>query len=1052
MEQNFTRPDLLPITVPDFVLWLLALGGIALWVVSHIWLKRRKDSFRPRNRYLMVFPIATVASWAVIQCLGRYFFLACYFHVFFLALLSAASIEGVALLYEHERKSLKQNVGIQLVSCRIASLVIVLFVLLQPILVGENHRVIRRTVAVLVDDSDSMNFIDQQWTEEQKLEIASAIGLIEVEGESLRDFSKKINKIFNQLGPYRQMLSVSGGEKTVDATELKKILDELLAELQRASKLCDENISKLNKQKNAQRFDNITRVHNHIKARLIPQFTTVMTSLEDKSAQLVPQMTAAMQAFEQGLPLMKNIDLVMDFVHFDTLSEDEQSNILFAVETTRSEIVRKVIGMGGEQSAINKLASKYDVAIYRFGSATKALPAYRHLSEFGDLPAGEQVTETDENVLKSFRSTTNISKAIETLLKEIPTEELAGILIFSDGRYTAEVGIDSLTRKLGGLEIPISTVVVGGTISPFDVAIAAVNSPESVFLGDKIRFSVQVNATGARLKESKVSLLLDDTVIDSKNFTVGSDDWSSEFRFTHLPEKHGVLRYKVVVDGLDNEEFPDNNEQIVDISVSDDRTFVLLVDDRPRWEFRYLRNLFYGRDKSVHLQELLINPDKVEGSVIRKPPASTSRKFGDSESGSFPVSREEWRKFDVIILGDLPPSVLTDRVVEELKYCVKERGALLVFIAGRNNFPHKFATTSAISELIPVEYTQDSIIHNTSPESSYQFTLTPSGRGHQVMSQSASSAENEEIWSDLPEFSWRFPVNGIKPGAEVLAYARSKNFDQQNFTSSLATAATDNPEEVIRRLDELRKEQERNSLIVSRSLGRGKVLMLNTDNTWRLRYRVGDTRHHRFWGQVLRWGAGEKLRAGNTFVRLGTDQLRYAPDEKIKVFARIVDSQYNTISGLSPDIQIFNEQGLEIGGYSLKYREDSNGFYEIELPEISQAGVYEVKLSCPKAERNLGGNFPQSLSTKFVVVTAKQPVEFVNITASTVSPKRMAEMTKGEVLSPLDFINMDHDYGEGNKTLVERSELYLWDSWLLFVIVIACLTYEWILRKRVGIA
>ena len=93
---------------------------------------------------------------------------------------------------------------------------------------------------------------------------------------------------------------------------------------------------------------------------------------------------------------------------------------------------------------------------------------------------------------------------------------------------------------------------------------------------------------------------------------------------------------------------------------------------------------------------------------------------------------------------------------------------------------------------------------------------------------------------------------------------------------------------------------------------------------------------------------------------------------------------------MSPDIQIFNEQGLEIGGYSLKYREDSNGFYEIELPEISQAGVYEVKLSCPKAERNLGGNFPQSLSTKFVVVTAKQPVEFVNITASTVSPKRMA--------------------------------------------------------------
>ena len=63
--------------------------------------------------------------------------------------------------------------------------------------------------------------------------------------------------------------------------------------------------------------------------------------------------------------------------------------------------------------------------------------------------------------------------------------------------------------------------------------------------------------------------------------------------------------------------------------------------------------------------------------------------------------------------------------------------------------------------------------------------------------------------------------------------------------------------------------------VVPRSFGQGKVLMLTTDQSWRLRHRVGDTRHHRFWGQVLRWGSGEKLRAGNTFVRLGTDKLRY---------------------------------------------------------------------------------------------------------------------------------------------------------------------------------
>lgn len=927
MEQSFIREDLLPITIPIFILGLIAVVAIVGWVLAHVWLKSRADKFRPRNRFLIVLPVATIASWAVIQCVGRFFFLACHWHVFIVALLAAGSIEGVTILYEHERKTIKKNVGRRLVGCRVAAIVIVLFVLLQPILVGENERVIRRTIAVLVDDSDSMNFVDQQMSLEQKLEIAYLLDILK-------------------------------------------------------------------------------------------------SDKKDKES------------------LLKS---------FESLTEDQQANLLSDVERTRAEIVRRLIGKGGEDSFINRLSQKYDVAIYRFGSSTKVLPAYRQLAEDGALPSGTSIVEADENLLKSFRSTTDISKAIETIYKEIPSEQLAGILIFSDGQYTAEAGIDSLTRKLGGLDIPVSTVVVGGTVKPFDVTIAAVNSPESVFLGDKIRFSVQINATEARNKETKVSLYLDDALLKSENVRIGSDDWSQEFKFDDTPEKHGVLRYKVVVDEIEDEEFIDNNQQIIDVSVSDDRTNVLLVDSRPRWEFRYLRNLFYGRDKSVHLQEILINPDRVEGLVVPKPPASASRKFGDSESGSFPRNREEWRKFDVIILGDLGPNVLSDKIVEELKYCVKERGALLVFIAGRNYFPHKFSSNSSISELIPVEYDYDSKPYTRGPEASYEFTLTPAGRGHQVMSQSASTVENEEIWSDLPDFTWRFPVKGIKPGAEVLAYARSKDFNQESFTSSIATAATENPEEAIRRLEELRKEQERKSLIVSRSLGRGKILMLNTDNTWRLRYRVGDTRHHRFWGQVLRWGAGEKLRAGNTYVRLGTDQLRYAPDEKIKIFARIVDQNYNTIDDLSPKVYLFNENGTEIGSYSLEYREDSNGFYDVEIPEIAHAGVYDIKLSCSDAEEKLGRRFPKGLSTKFYVVTAKQPLEFVNVVASDTTPKRMAEITKGDVLSPLEFIGYDRNYGEGNKLLVERTEVYLWDSWILFVLVILCLTYEWILRKRVGL-
>ena len=63
------------------------------------------------------------------------------------------------------------------------------------------------------------------------------------------------------------------------------------------------------------------------------------------------------------------------------------------------------------------------------------------------------------------------------------------------------------------------------------------------------------------------------------------------------------------IDPVEGELFPNNNEWDFDTAVSDDRTNVLIIDDRPRWEFRYLRNLFDSRDKSVHLQYVLLHPD-----------------------------------------------------------------------------------------------------------------------------------------------------------------------------------------------------------------------------------------------------------------------------------------------------------------------------------------------------------------------------------------------------------------------------------------------------------
>ena len=56
---------------------------------------------------------------------------------------------------------------------------------------------------------------------------------------------------------------------------------------------------------------------------------------------------------------------------------------------------------------------------------------------------------------------------------------------------------------------------------------------------------------------------------------------------------------------MPNEVVKENNFQTFRVSVKDDKLHVLLVEDQPRWEDRYLAN-YLKRDNRVQLQQVLL--------------------------------------------------------------------------------------------------------------------------------------------------------------------------------------------------------------------------------------------------------------------------------------------------------------------------------------------------------------------------------------------------------------------------------------------------------------
>jgi len=684
----------------------------------------------------------------------------------------------------------------------------------------------------------------------------------------------------------------------------------------------------------------------------------------------------------------------------------------------------------GKASFLEKLGGRYDLDLFTFG---------RGLARITETEIAHGLSNTGETAFADsyFRSATDFTAALEGILKDIPSEQLAGVLVLSDGIHNADTSVLPVTHRFGAQGAPIAGVTVGGTRLPFDVALADVVSPESVFLGDRVRMTATVRATGAIGKKVKVRLTCGEAVVNESELDISTDDWQREVRLTHEPQTNGVVRYEVKAEVLDGELFNDNNAWRTDVAVSDDRINVLLVDDSPRWEFRYLRNLFFGRDKSVHLQSWLVHPDKLGGaSDAPLPAASASRKFGDAESGGWPVNRDAWRAFDVIILGDLDPATLTPQVQEEIRSCVAERGALLVTIAGPRAMPHAFPADSPLAQLVPFTVRpQDSYWQG--PEQTYRVALTPAGQSHPVMVQSGSLSENEEVWRSMPTFDWRLPVTA-KPGAEVLAVAVPEGGEQEKGLTDVRQA--------VAQLDEMMQSRAKHALIVAQRVGRGKVLGLAFDRTWRLRYRIGDVRHHRFWGQIMRWGLGERLRAGQERFRVGTDKLVYGPEDSINVMARVLGDDFSGVENAQLEAVLRNSEGREVTRTRLSPRAESHGVYEAALPPQGRAGACHLEVV------RLDSVAKERVETSLLVTASRRPIEMGDVRPVRDTLDALAKGTGGKVVTPDAVDSLAEIFGEGRRVVQERREYPLWNNPYVLLLLAGLLTLEWLLRKKGGLA
>jgi hypothetical protein len=1058
-----TTQLLLPGSWPALAVVAMAAGGVFAWVAMHALVSRPRERVARAGFYFARAAVAAGAVWLVFNALIRAFTtdehafaFATSWPLWVAAVVAGLATELVITLYRLERRTLRPFTGLVLGALRLAMVLLVILMLVQPVFSWFIPRKEERVVAVLLDDSASMHLVDRQATTSEKLALAQLL---------LPDAAKqpfRVDRTIDALQQARNQVAAQadwiGLVKDADFRTLAAQIDrrrETMAEqLAETAAIVNGQLDSLNRALAGQgrldpaakkELDDIrstlkTGVRDRLQetAELSRQFEG--DKIAARARALFDQLREAQKALSTALRGLPALAVQVDDAHFASLPVDRRKAINQAARASRRAIARAVLATGGEQTPtlLDAIVEKYTLRFYRFASRAEETDARRWQTardEGNGAPSEQPVSQ----------QATDLAGVLEQVRTDVPAATLAGVLVVSDGRHNVTGAVEPVARWLALHHAPAGCVLVGSLESPPDAAVTGLICPPAVMVEDRLLVRAGIKLDGLAGREAEVGLFYKGQQIDTRKVKIPAATFRTVVELGDTPKEKGIREYEVRVKPFDGEWIQTNNARTTHVSVTDERTRMLLIEERPRWEFRYIRNLFMGRDRSVQLQHVLFKPDWIKGAKPRQVVhASVSRPEGDVEASALPEDEAEWLQFDVIVLGDVSPDHLTREHIRILEKFVGERGGRLVVIAGPQFMPHAFADTT-LKDIIPVVLDPQVEPSLKGPEPRYRVALTEAGREHVITQQDKDPQENLAIWEQFPDIHWRYPIAEAKPGATVLAFAMEP--DPPDIFRPPDVELTPSEAERIER--ERTEYQNRRALIVLHRYALGRVLMLTFDHTWRFRYRKGDTHHHKFWGQVLRWATADKLPAGTGLARLGTDRRLYTADEPIVVRAKLLTKEHKRVVSERVSAAVYHDNVL-VQRKSLDYIPNSAGMYEADLGRLRPGKRYRIALEVDEPRYPDVTASAANVSTD-VMVTPVQSSELVELSADPSVLARLAQLSGGSVVRPAEARSLLDAYGPGTRVVQEERNYALWKDWPLLVIMGLTVTAEWTIRKKVGL-
>lgn len=587
---------------------------------------------------------------------------------------------------------------------------------------------------------------------------------------------------------------------------------------------------------------------------------------------------------------------------------------------------------------------------------------------------------------------TAVGEVVRKALERYQGAPLAGLLIVSDGGQNSGVPLGTIARELKDSGIALYTVGVGES-EVRDVAVEAVEVREVLLADDAVPVTVKLRTQGMQGDSGRIVFSLSGVDVAEEKVNIEKDGLQ-QVTTLFVPKRVGeyVMEARFETDnGV--EALAENNTGRAGLRVVDRRLKVLLLDQAPRWEFKYLEAMLL-RERRVALSCFLFEGDR---EIARIP--------GSPYLEEFPARAEDLFDFDLILLGDIDPRLLTEDRLSLLGNYVATAGGALTVIAGKRFMPSAFARTE-LEQLLPVEIGGASLDAGKAPSARpLRLSLTPAGRESVMLRLGNDLEASEALWRGLPPIYWAAEVERAKPAAEVL-------LTRPDPASGSGTAP----------------------LLALHRYGAGEVLFVGTDNFWRFRRNAGDRYHTILWGQMIQRMAGSRLLTEAPRVTLRSNGRRFEQGDRVQVYARLFTASWDP----REDERV--EAILAAG-------DDPNRRQDVTLRSIpSQPGMYRAELSAgPPGNYRLAVAGDEVATLDFTV--AENNREYTRASLNDELLRDLSRDTGGAYFPLARLEELPASITERSAQLSSLREIELWSSPLFFFLIILVLAAEWIVRK-----